>query len=238
MLHFLGIGAQKAGTTWLYHMLARHPELSFPAGKEIHFWNRHYHRGTDWYRGLFSKHANQFEGEITPAYANLALKCIRECRGHFPDIRLIYLIRNPIERAWSSALMALHRSEMTLGETSDQWFIDHFNSAGSKARGDYAGCIAAWTAVYPADQLLIRPYELLSQDPRKLLADICEHIGVAAESLLALDDTILFRRCEPVQGVAKARIRPGLLPHLRQLYYPGIQTLSELLDQDFSHWRI
>ena len=145
MLQFLGIGAQKAGTTWLFSMLSRHPDLSFPAGKEIHFWDQQHDRGIDWYRNLFASDTQRLEGEITPAYAILAPELIRDCHAHFPHVRLIYLIRNPIERAWSSALMALTRAEMTLPEASDQWFIDHFNSAGSRARGDYAGCIAAWT---------------------------------------------------------------------------------------------
>jgi hypothetical protein len=37
---FLGIGAQKAATTWLYHQLGRHPQVRFPGGKELHFWDR------------------------------------------------------------------------------------------------------------------------------------------------------------------------------------------------------
>ena len=237
MLRFLGIGAQKAGTTWLFSMLSRHPELSFPAGKEVHFWDQQYDRGIDWYRGLFRSDEPCLEGEITPAYAILAPERIRECHAHFPHIRLVYLIRNPIERAWSSALMALTRAEMTLPEASDRWFIDHFSSAGSRARGDYAACIAAWTGVYTKEQLLIRPFEMLRDQPRDLLADVCAHIGVVQDPLSSLDDDLLRRNVSPVQGVESASIRPSLLPYLRRLYGPGIAALSDLLGIDFRHWQ-
>ena len=40
MVDFLGIGVQKGGTTWLYHQLSRHPQIAFPGGKEVHFWDR------------------------------------------------------------------------------------------------------------------------------------------------------------------------------------------------------
>ena len=53
-LHFLGIGAQKAGTTWLFEKLREHPSLSFPGGKEVHFWDTHSDRGLNWYRATVS----------------------------------------------------------------------------------------------------------------------------------------------------------------------------------------
>lgn len=68
MLDFLGIGAQKAGTTWLQVMLSQHPEIHFPLGKEVHFWN-HQYKGLAWYQAHFNNsHQNCKQGEITPAY--------------------------------------------------------------------------------------------------------------------------------------------------------------------------
>src|SRR5262245_8764381 len=114
MLRFLGIGAQKAGTTWLHENLRTHPVLSFPHGTEIHFWDAQRDRGIDWYRSLFVS-SDRVEGEITPAYAILPPRQVAEIAATFPDLRLIYILRNPIDRAWSSALMALQRSEMKFG---------------------------------------------------------------------------------------------------------------------------
>ena len=97
MLKFLGIGAQKAGTTWLYERLRWHPGLAFPAGKEIHFWDQFRHYGLDWYRGRFAD-PGRSNGEIMPAYAILAPETIREIHREFPDLWLLHVIRNPIRR--------------------------------------------------------------------------------------------------------------------------------------------
>ena len=81
MLDFLGIGAQKAGTSWLFRWLGAHPRISFPAGKEVHFWDKKRDRGIDWYRGLFDADDGKLHGEITPAYACLSPESIAECHG-------------------------------------------------------------------------------------------------------------------------------------------------------------
>lgn len=231
MLRFLGIGAQKSGTTWLYRRLLAHPQLGFPAGKELHFWDR-ISADTD-VRSYFERfrHPHRHEGEITPAYAILQPDVIRQIHAGAPDLRLIYLLRNPVERAWSSAQMALARAEMEPQEASERWYLDHFRSQGSLARGDYARCIRNWRAVFARDQLLILPYESLLSDPGELLRRCCAHIGVAPPNELMLRD------CQEREFEGGG---PPLPEHLRgaliDLYRPRIRALEQELGQSFSHW--
>lgn len=238
MLDFVGIGAQKAGTTWLYQQLHRHPDIDFPAGKEIHFWDLKYEKGIDWYRQLFPSVPGRVQGEITPAYAMLGRDRVRQVRESFPDIRLVYLMRNPIERAWSSALMALSRSEMELEEASDQWFIDHFRSAGSLKRGDYEACLRTWLSCFPAEQLMLARFERIIEEPRQLLADACRHLGVSPQPMQALDPEALGQRIRPVAGERAENIRESLLPPLREIYYPKIESLARFLGDDLTAWYI
>jgi hypothetical protein len=155
MIDFLGIGAQKAGTTWIYRHLSRHPQITFPAGKEIHFWDQHRSNGVDWWLRLFpDDRQGRKQGEITPAYATLELATIREIAALLPELRVFCSLRNPIARAWSSALMALERAEMTIDEASHVWFLDHFKSSGSRRRGDYVSCLSNWREAIP-EQLLV-----------------------------------------------------------------------------------
>ena len=182
MLNFLGIGAQKAGTTWLYEQLNRHPQLAFPLGKEAHFWNRpHDAAAVADYLDRFAR-IDAIAGEITPAYGMLPIETVREIHRHAPRLRLIYLIRNPIERAWSSALMALQRAEMTIDEASDPWFSDHFHSAGSMKRGDYQACLQTWRAVFPDEQLLVLRFEQIVTEPESLLNRCFQHLGVSRQT--------------------------------------------------------
>ena len=157
MLSFLGIGAQKAGTTWLYEILRQHPELGFPAGKESHYWtlrtNARDAGAVGAYLALFQDPRRR-EGEITPAYAALDEAAIACLGAAVPQLRLIFMMRNPLERAWSAALMVLARLDMEYAEASDAWFLTLLRSRASLDRGDYATTIRRWCRWFPREALL------------------------------------------------------------------------------------
>lgn len=231
MLSFLGIGAQKCATSWLYNTLSKHPYIAFPGGKEIHFWDHPRGRSVEWYKQLFSNEA-YINGDITPAYGFLPIEIIQEIYDLMPHLRLIYLIRNPIERAWSSAKMALGRAEMLHEEASDQWFIDHFNSKGSLVRGDYETCIRQWRSVFPSSQLLIMRYETIKNDPVLAANKVLNHVGL--ESFFEKsDDQKLIEKVFEGDGAA---IRPSLIPVLQDIYRNRIDSLERYLQEDFSNW--
>ncbi|MBU0724526.1 MAG: sulfotransferase domain-containing protein [Alphaproteobacteria bacterium] len=234
MPDFLGLGAQKAGSTWLYFMLRKHPGVFLPPVKELHFWDAHHGNGLDWYRGHFADAPRGLQkGEITPAYAILSYERIGEIRREFPDLRLVYLMRNPIERAWSGALMALTKAEMTPDEASDRWFIDHFRSAGSTARGNYEACLKAWLSIFPAEQMRWFLYDEVVADPRHVLVETARHIGVDPGFFAALPAADLTERHNEGPG---APIRPPLKAYLGRVYRAKIVSLQDYLKCDLSAW--
>ena len=228
MVDFLGIGAQKSGTTWIAEMLSRHPQIQFPAGKEVHFWDLHYHGGYDWYNRFFKVEAGIKKGDITPAYAILPLEKIAEVHHHFPNVPLLYSVRNPIDRAWSSALMALKRAEMKPDEASDQWFLDHFHSEGSTKRGDYEQCLRYWLQFYPQRQLLLTRYDDIASHPRELIKKVAAHIGVDASFYDSLSDQVLHQRVFEGDKVA---LRPDLKVALEKIYAPKIARFEEYVKE-------
>jgi hypothetical protein len=233
MLNFLGIGAQKCGTTWLFELLSLHPQVRFPAGKEVHFWDGQRERGVDWYEGLFEGQPPSVAvGEITPAYAILAPPIIAEVARAFPALRLIYLIRNPIDRAWSSALMAMQRAELQIDEVSDQWFIDHFESRGSRARSDYETCIRNWRAVYPADQLQLIQYEHIGAQPFDVYRGCCSHLSIEPHDT----PQIRVQANQVVFAGSRDPIRASLSDYLHDIYRQPIESLSRYLETDLSGW--
>jgi hypothetical protein len=233
MVNFLGIGAQKAGTSWLHEKMSLHPHIAFPACKEVHFWNNSSHLEIEWYRSLFQgpELNGKVCGEITPAYSILPIETIRKCHADFPDLRLFYLLRNPIDRAWSSAKMALARSEMEIHEASDQWFIDHFKSRGSLLRGDYETCLRNWLKYYPREQMLICFFEELLEKPEVLLKKCFRHIEVRED---LFDWNVNLR--EPVHSGIQTKIPPNLRSVLEKIYHPKIESLQEYLGVNLSPW--
>lgn len=231
MLTFLGIGAQKAGTTWLYEQLRQHPHIKFPKGKELHFWDRSYTL-TDVHNYLDQfNHHHCHQGEITPAYAILPPTTIYQIWRVAPNLKLIYIIRNPIERAWSSALMALQRAELSFSEASDEWFLDHFYSSGSMMRGNYANCIKNWLQFFHEDQLLILNFDQIKTQPELVLARCARHLNIKP-----FPPEVLETSHTPIFTGLGYTIRPNLHKRLANLYKPRIQELEELLNQSFQTW--
>jgi hypothetical protein len=233
VIDFLGIGAQKAATTWMYEHLQRHPEIRFPGGKEVHFWDLHRGRGVQWWLNIFSQGGSCKQGEITPAYALLEESTIREICAIAPELRVFYSIRNPIARAWSAALMALERAEMAFDEASDLWFIDHFKSAGSRHRSDYAVCLRRWRSVFPEDRVHLVFFDDIVGDPCAVLSGIADHLGVDPAFYAGIEPTELSTT---VFSGPEYDIRPPLLDFLRTLYRRQIEALANEMQRDFKTW--
>ncbi|HET6346102.1 MAG TPA: sulfotransferase [Myxococcota bacterium] len=229
MLDFLGIGAQKAGTTWLWQNLLQHPEIRFPGGKELHFWDAYYERGLGWYEAVFANEGPAKCGEITPAYALLGLQRIEALRALNPALRLLYCVREPQARCWSAALMALARCDMRPEEASDRWFIDHFLSQASRLRTDYLGTIQRWCSVFGTEALLVVRFDTLVSRPRDVLEACCRHIGVDP----AFYTSAAYAPTGPVNAGPRPPLRPALQQVLRELYGEHMRSLECYLQAGF-----
>ncbi len=108
-IDFLGIGPAKAGTTWIGHMLEKHPEICMAEPKEVHYFNdrlsfnrlfdtTHYSLGMNWYKKHFKHcHSEKIKGEVTPMYIIDPIVPERIFK-HNPDVKLIVCLRSPFER--------------------------------------------------------------------------------------------------------------------------------------------
>ncbi len=237
---FLGIGAQKTGTTWLYAMLRLHPDIGMPEQKELHFWDRQEPEpaAVEAYCAGFDSLEGHARGEITPSYAILPPARIAALRRRLPDLRLLYIVRNPLERAWSQARMELARRD---GEPEDMgaWLTAQFRSAESLARGDYAQCLENWYAHYPREQLRVFVYEEAFAAPRQFLKACAAHLGVDPGFYEGVDETTLASAVYPEQAILKVERREmpeGLKAEhaalLHSLYAPRIEALGSLLGRD------
>ena len=179
---FLGIGAQKSGTTWLYENLRQHPDLFLPDEKEVHYFDLHYERDLAKYTREFRRAGRRLAGEITPAYSILPPDRIRQVHTLMPDARLILLLRDPIERAWSHALMQLVQfPKCRFEDVSSEAFLEHFRSPESRQRGDYLATLDNWLTCYRREQLFVGFYDDLSVRPQALLRDVFFHLGVTEQ---------------------------------------------------------
>jgi hypothetical protein len=180
---FLGIGAQKGGTTWLNRVLRCHPDLFVPAErKELHYFDWDWHRALTTYARNFRRAGERVRGEITPAYGVLPVERIRFIRRIMPDARLILLLRDPVPRTWSHALMHLvKRRGRAFEDVSEAEFLQFFERDPTRARSSYVRILDNWLSVFPEEQLYVGFFEQISEDPQQLLREIFTHVGVTAD---------------------------------------------------------
>lgn len=98
---FLGIGTQKGGTTTLHNLLATHKELFLPSCKEVQYFTLNHEKPVKWYKNYFlGAGPKQKKGEITPFYL-FHEKAATRIRKLIPEVKLIILLRDPVERTIS-----------------------------------------------------------------------------------------------------------------------------------------
>lgn len=145
-----------------------------------------------------------------------------------PEARILYIIRDPRQRAWEAADKLRSVAVMTPEETSDAWYIDHLRSANSQKHGNYPRAIEQWRSRY-GDGLLVLQYEHIRRDPHAVLRAACAHIGVADADYFTAEpaEKLLAGLPEDVPQ------RESLRPALHDLYAEKIEALHRLTGIDY-----
>jgi len=234
---FLIIGAQKAGTTALYAYLRQHPQITGPSWKEVSFFDRHYAHGEAWYRGNFPNtlRARGLVGEASPSYLFHPLAPGRVA-AMVPDAKLVALVRNPVDRAFSHYQheVALDREPLSFEdalEAEDErlrgeeermradpaYFSRAWWDYTYRARGRYAEQLERWLAVFPREQLLIVPNEDLDAEPAQTHALVLEFLGALPHRLDSYP-RVFDRQYEPMNAETRARLAAEFAGPNRRLY--------------------
>ncbi|MGH0033549.1 MAG: sulfotransferase family protein [Myxococcota bacterium] len=132
------------------------------------------------YRAWFRLGAGRVCGEITPGYCILEDERIALIRRELPDLRLIFLMRDPIDRAWSAAYKSLVRDRgRSFDAVAPEEWRRKIESRGLARRSDYPGILDRWERHFPAEQIRVGFFEDLQAAPEAFLREIHLFLGVA-----------------------------------------------------------
>lgn len=290
IINFWGIGAQKAGTSWLYYNLSKTPGFAIPPVKEFHYFDRDtkYHSpnflsktkvrdriisvpylkkagrsigssllkgksrnmvfslkwyfsdySDEWYKSIF----NLFEGvkgEITPSYSMLSKEDISRMYAMAPDAKLVFMLRNPIDRAWSHFRHIKKRIKgFTLDGVEEQEIIDFMKSEGQELRSNYIRTLENFTSVFPKEQILIGFYDAIIEAPEQLLQEVIQFITLESESAEE------FKNSESEDDGATKKVvnksieldcPPAVLALLKEKYHDMILNLANQYGGYFNKW--
>jgi hypothetical protein len=171
-------------------------------------WDRRYDRrprDDDWYGSLFEPAAGQICGEITPGYAALDAAAVGRVRALLPRARILFLMRNPIERTWSQTIMYLHRYGIPLADVGGRRLRELFRLDRVRRVSDYTGAIDRWAGAYSSDALFVGFLEDVALDPRALLRRICTFLGVSGDFEAPFAEARVYRHAGDRIPVAAAR---------------------------------
>lgn len=239
------IGAQRSGTSSLYSYLIANPAIERSHVKEVHYFDSHFQRGILWYRAHFpmARHleslaralgSKTIATEASPYYLSHPLAPHR-VRGVLPQVKLVVLLRDPVDRALSHYHLSVRKGterlsiedaierepERLAGEHERLLAVPLSNSAGHRrhgyvARGQYAEQLERWLSVFPRDQLLILNTAGLFDDPNRVLRRICEFAGVVHRPMPSYN--VRPSRTYPDYSAVRARLREHFAPHNERLW--------------------
>lgn len=241
------VGAQRAGTTTLYRVLSEHPDLVRPTfSKGIFYFDVNYAKGPRWYRGHFPvaalarrrvRSGNPVAFESSGYYSFHPLAAERIGRD-LPGVKLVLVVRDPVERAYSAYKHELARGFETetferalelepdrlAGEVermvADPSYIsfDHRHHA-YVTRGEYAAQVERLQAAVGADSVYVMDADDFFADPGTEVAALFDWLGLTPWTPSKVEQW----NARPGDGLT-----PELRARLREHYEPHDARLAEL----------
>jgi hypothetical protein len=257
---FLIIGAQKGGTTSLYLYLNEHPNIGGAVIKEVSYFDKNYSLGLAWYRAQFPtplrklytrdiRKQNYIVGEASPGYLVYPHSPARIAQI-LPRVKLIALLRNPVERAYSQYRHNVERGyeqlsfadaieaeeERTQAEKEKVLSDEHYNSTAFfrysyLARGVYVDQLKHWLDFFPREQLLLLKSEELNSEPTEIFKQTLAFLNVPVLIPGSLQKE--FKHYNKSADKVASKIDPALRERLVAYFAPHNARLYEFVGRDF-----
>jgi Sulfotransferase domain len=249
---FVVIGAQKCGTGFFYRLLTQHPHVEPAAAKELHFFDRqeHFSKGIEWYRRFFptpmpEDGQKSITGEGSPSYL-INRHAPERLAGAVPEARLIVLLRNPVDRAYSHYHHVMRNGKETRSfeeaiEEGRARLLEEDNEPSRPGlaespdpgnshplvlqylrRGIYVDQLLRWREFFPREQMLVLKSEDFFKRPQESLKLVQSFLEVPYWEP-ELPPRRTKPRYEPMDPATRRLLEEFFEPHNRRLYdYLGV----------------
>lgn len=176
---FLICGIQKGGTTSLHGYLQQHPGISMPDEKEVNFFTFNWDKGLSWYESHFppSRSPNVKVGEASPLYMWYPEVPAR-IASVLPEAKLVFLLRNPVDRAYSNYWYNIGRAAQDPGQSFGEAVRTDDGRSRYITKGFYFEQLSRFARHFPRDRICVVLSEELFADPAGELRSLFDFIGV------------------------------------------------------------
>ena len=231
---FIIIGGARCGTSSLYQYLKRHPQVLLPHKKELHFFDQdlNFQKGVNWYLAQFPSITDRKDwqtGEATPSYLEYPQVAAR-MKELFPQVKLIVLLRNPVQRAVSwhyhqlvhgyrkgNLEAAIEREmEQLAGLTESELSKMGRTPPNNILGGLYVYRLQTWMSLFPPEQILVLKSEAFWQEPAETMKQVFAFLGLPPLEFDSYPQHNIGSYPE-IEGDLKARLADFFKPHNRKL---------------------
>jgi len=173
---FIGIGAQKSASSWLYEMLRGHPEVAVSDTKELNFFSYCFENGFRWYEGQFVARPGVVQaGEVSPSYLHEP-GVVARAKSYAPDLRVLVSLRDPVERALSQHRHMVREGLISPDDLSFETALD--TNPTYVEQGLYAGHLSRWVAAFGRDRLHAVLMEDIKHDSAAVVRRLYEFLEI------------------------------------------------------------
>lgn len=212
--NFLVLGPPRTGTTWLYHCMRKHPQIFLPKIKQLHFFDRNFHKGVGWYKRFFADAGEEkiLLGEITPDYLSDEIACQR-IKKTCGNIKAIIVYRDPVERAFSGYKIRL-RSGKYANHTP---FSEALKNDSKLVRDSlYGNNLERCIRLFGNHNIYIASYVKMKQAPHNFIDGILNFLSAMND--FHIDHTILRSRYGESLPMVKFRNLNGCMIRIRKSF--------------------
>jgi hypothetical protein len=236
---FLGIGSQRCASTWLDQMLRLHPEI-FMAPKECNFFsNKIKTESLECYCRLFeveNQERRLVQGEISPSYAAMFPEEIAIVKRIIPDLKVILIIRNPVEHCISQITRQWTYYYVDKGASINRnifHLLRSIDSSQSYRLTDYLSIYKNWLMFFGAKNIFIETYDVLNSNPKALMIDILSFLEVDTNYDFSEN---IFKQKPNCSKIESNEIPFFLKWYLSREWLSKVRQLQSELDLDVSAW--
>ena len=186
--NFLVIGAPRASTTWIARNIMEHPDVYVPRAKELHFFDRQFDKGLDFYEANFSQVGREKAiGDVTPDYL-ADPKCPARISTSLENLKFIVTLRNPVDRLYSRYWNAEGKKHKRTGRSFEERLIE---VPSWTEEGYYDTHLSRYFNYFSREQFLVLFFDDLKARPADFLRSIFEFLDVDAEFTPARRDHVM-----------------------------------------------
>jgi hypothetical protein len=242
--NFILIGAQKGGSSALYKFICEHPKVQRAFIKEPHYFSGRYRTDNlKWYRALFPfKNSGIITGEASPSYITHPLSPSR-IKSLLPEAKLILIVRNPVERAFSNYFHSVKygREELPIEEAfnrpisdfeteynrmrdEDGYHSQFYYRFGYVHKGFYDFHLANWYQHFAKEQLLVVENNELLNEPDKVYKEVLEHLEL---------DSFRPEAFKKINVGSTKKVDEGLRAEIAEKFKESNQRFFEMIGKEY-----